>query len=204
MTRVTLMLFGPIDGLDAGQRVARQRAQARIALAKCAALVGAPLNGWRQDDQDRPLPNAGFHFSIAHKRGCAVAAIADHPVGVDVERIKPRTSEHFDEVGSPTEWAVLGGRSARDFFRLWTAKEAVLKSTGLGMAGWDGCRISRTIDDRRLALTIDGTTVEVEHFARGGHIAAVTAHGVVEWTVLSPDDHAASNPKSGSSHAHRT
>ena len=188
MTRVTLMLFAPGDGLDSAQRVARQRAQARIALARCAALAGAPPDGWRQDDNDRPIANAGFFWSIAHKRLCAVAAIANCPVGVDVECIKPRTSEHFDEVAAPREWAVLGGRSQRHFFRLWTAKEAVLKSTGVGMAGWDGCQVIRVIDDRRMTLTFDpsmpGSTVEVEHFEHADHIAAVTAHSRVEWTVL--------------------
>ncbi len=201
MTRVTLMLFAPGDGLDSAQRVARQRTQARIALARCAVLAGAPLDGWRQDESDRPIANDGFFWSIAHKRLCAVAAIADCPVGVDVECIKPRTSEHFEEVAAPEEWAVLGGRSQRHFFRLWTAKEAVLKSTGVGMAGWDDCRVIRMLDDGRLSVAVKGSTVEVEHFEHAEHIAAVTARGSVEWTVLSPDDPAASNPQPGSSHA---
>ena len=203
MTRVTLMLFAPGDGLDSAQRVGRQRAQARIALSRCAALAGAPPDGWRQDDNDRPLPNDGFHFSIAHKPLCAVAAIADCPVGVDVECIKPRSSEHFDEVAAPREWAVLGGRSQRHFFRLWTAKEAVLKSTGVGMAGWDGCRVSHLIDERRMTLTFDGSTVEVEHLEHANHIAAVTARGRVEWTVLPPDDPATFHPGPSSSHVTR-
>jgi len=205
MTRVTLMLFAPGDGLDSAQRVARQRTQARIALARCAVLAGAPLDGWRQDESDRPIANDGFHWSIAHKRLCAVAAIADCPVGVDVECIKPRTSEHFEEVATPEEWAVLGGRSQRHFFRLWTAKEAVLKSTGVGMAGWDDCRVIRVIDDRRLSVAFDpgapGSTVEVEHFEHADHIAAVTARGSVEWTVLSHDDPTTSTSQPGSSHA---
>lgn len=204
MTRVTLMLFAPGDGLDSARRVARQRTQARIALARCAALAGASIDGWRQDESDRPIANDGFHWSIAHKRLCAVAVIADCPVGVDVECIKPRTSEHFDEVADAREWAILGGRSPQHFFRLWTAKEAALKSTGVGMAGWDDCRVIRVIDDRRLTLTFDpgasGSTVEVEHFEHADHIAAVTARGRVEWTVLSPDDPATLHPGPGSSH----
>ena len=191
MTRVTLMVFPPSDLPDSAERVARQRTQARIALARCAALASAPLDGWRQDQNDRPVANQGFHFSIAHKRLCVVAAIADCSVGVDVEFIKPRTREHFDEVATPEEWAILGGRSERDFFRLWTAKEATVKFTGAGMAGWDDCRVIGVSDDGRLTLTFDpgapGSTVEVAHFEHADYIAAVTASGAVEWTVLSPE-----------------
>lgn len=187
MTRVALMVVPPADGLDSTERVARQRTQSRIALAKCAALAGAPPDGWRQDENDRPVANAGFHWSIAHKRDYVVAAIADHSVGVDVECIKPRSREHFDEVAEDKEWAVLGGRSLRDFFRLWTAKEAALKSTGAGMAGWDDCRVVRMLDDGRLILAVKASTVEVEHFERADHIAAVTASGTVEWTIIPPN-----------------
>lgn len=75
---------------------------------------------------DRDVP----HFSLSHSGHWAVCAVADHPVGVDVEL--PRCTSalarrHFH----PEE--VAAAATADDLCRLWTAKEAFLKALGVGL-----------------------------------------------------------------------
>lgn len=87
-------------------------------------------------------PPSKLDFSYSHTRALALIAIAANgPVGIDVEALDPtRVSEaiprrHF----SPEEQArVHGPNATAEFFRLWTAKEALLKATGEGLKGLGG------------------------------------------------------------------
>jgi 4'-phosphopantetheinyl transferase len=183
--RPVLVAIPPSHDLTGPEQVARQRDYARRALEQCAKLCGAPKDGWEKDDMDVPLPNAGFHWSVAHKRRWAAAVISDQPVGIDIERIKPRREELFDDAGTPREWTLLGGRTWPAFFRLWTAKEAVLKAYGIGMAGWNRCSLAQTLDDRHLRLTFNEQSIIVEHYYHQDHVAAVTTRGAVAvWHLI--------------------
>lgn len=71
------------------QRVEGQRRCARLALQYCAKQCGAPVDGWEKDAGDVPLPDAGFYWSVSHKRQWVAAVIADRPVGIDIEHIAP-------------------------------------------------------------------------------------------------------------------
>jgi len=56
-------------------------------------------------------------------------------MGIDVEEIEPRRENIFGYVASDEEWRLFGGKSWDSLYRCWTAKEAVVKSTGTGLAG---------------------------------------------------------------------
>jgi phosphopantetheinyl transferase len=124
------------------ERMRKQRDYARRALRHCATLTGAPLNGWSQQEGGAPLPNGEFYWSISHTRGLAAAVIAKTPVGIDVERIRERRGDLFDEVGVEEEWKLLGGKTWSAFFMLWTAKESVVKANSLGIGQLDECRLT--------------------------------------------------------------
>ena len=80
-------------------------------------------------------------FNLSYGNGVVAIAVADRPVGVDVEKIRDNLA--FGEIGRrffrPDELRYLnsgGGSGVRNrFFRLWTRKEAVLKALGLGLSG---------------------------------------------------------------------
>lgn len=82
---------------------------------------------------------AGWHISLSHGPGLVAAALAPLPCGVDIER--PRRVA-FARVAAryfaPAEQAALATLSPadaeRDFFRLWTLKEAAAKALGEGLA----------------------------------------------------------------------
>jgi len=102
------------------------------------------------------LPRRPLRFSLAHSRGLALAAVAEHAdVGADLERMdaplaEPPSAERYF---APAERARLdrltGPARLRFFFELWTAKEAYLKATGAGITAglgeldWTGWTLLR-------------------------------------------------------------
>ena len=81
-----------------------------------------------------------WHFSLSHSGEWGVCALAESPVGIDVERQRAVQAERLAErYFSPQEatWLKTLTESERQqaFFRLWTAKESVLKAQGVGLSG---------------------------------------------------------------------
>ena len=113
---------------------AAQHAAGR-ALLRCAlADAGlAPELAVAVDRNGKPfLPDApGFHFSISHCGERVVCAVADVPVGCDLERERVLKHDITRRVCTPTERAAI--RTNADLFALWTGKEAAVKAVGLGL-----------------------------------------------------------------------
>lgn len=90
-----------------------------------------------------------LQFNLAHSQDLVVYAIAvNHPVGIDVEYQRPMTdiSEIAQRFFSKSEQQALqrlsGGAQKTAFFHYWTAKEAVLKATGQGLAELSAVEVS--------------------------------------------------------------
>ncbi|MEW6220544.1 MAG: 4'-phosphopantetheinyl transferase superfamily protein [Thermodesulfobacteriota bacterium] len=75
-------------------------------------------------------------------------------------------------------------------FRLWTAKEAVLKAAGLGISGLDRCRITGRPGERELSLVLDGRLFLVELCGTGSWQAALVKEPGQEiwWEVGEEED----------------
>jgi len=84
--------------------------------------------------------NADIHFNLSHAGDLAVCAIADRPLGVDVEPVRPipdwrdiasmvfsRQERHALELSAADQRDAL-------FFSLWTRKEALAKASGEGIS----------------------------------------------------------------------
>jgi 4'-phosphopantetheinyl transferase len=85
---------------------------------------------------------SGLQFNLAHSGGLGVFAVARHgAVGVDVEQVRavPDLSGLTERFFSARECAEIGKLSGEAqtmaFFRIWTRKEAWLKTTGEGITG---------------------------------------------------------------------
>lgn len=80
--------------------------------------------------------HGGTHASVSHTAGRVMAAVADGPVGCDVERIVPVRDAVVRAALSPRELAALASLSGpardREFCRLWTRKESYVKALGTG------------------------------------------------------------------------
>ncbi len=183
--KTSLMLIPEASNLSGPQKVARQREVARRALSVCAEQCGGPKGPWEQDANRVPLPNEGWYWSISHKPLMAGAVIADGPVGIDIEHIKPRGREDlWDRLANAGEWKVAGERSWEMFFRLWTAKEATLKANSRGIGGFEECRIVAVPDRTHIECKFSDQLWRIEQFYHTEHIAAVTSGGHdVQWHV---------------------
>ena len=79
--------------------------------------------------------DAGMHFSLSYTKDAAVIALAEQPIGIDIEKVRPHRMRFTKNLGTPHELSML--RAAPDdlllFYTFWTRKEAWLKLTGSGL-----------------------------------------------------------------------
>ena len=81
------------------------------------------------------FPGTDIHFNISHSGDFKVLAIAETPVGVDIEKVRKadlRVAKRFCE----NEYNYITQKdSEHRFFEIWTKKEAYLKYKGTGLKG---------------------------------------------------------------------
>ena len=105
----------------------------------------AAQTGWRasrflkqQAAADGFAGNPNFSGSLSHSGDHAVLAVpsADFPVGVDLEKLRPRRFDAWPDwvlQASEVQW-LQNHADLADYYALWTLKEALLKAVGLGLA----------------------------------------------------------------------
>ena len=103
-------------------------------------LACALLRAWgwnrtpplRRNASGKPsfLDRPDRYFNLSHTAGLCLCALSDSgPVGVDIERVRPRRPALPRYVMSPNELQCFDG-SWEDFARIWTLKEAFVKLQG--------------------------------------------------------------------------
>ncbi len=78
----------------------------------------------------------GVHFNLSHCARAVLCAVADAPVGCDVEEVPAELDgQLLDFCFSPEEQDTIRRASCPtvEFARLWTCKEALLKLHGIGL-----------------------------------------------------------------------
>lgn len=81
----------------------------------------------------RDYPNV--HFNISHSGIYVACAVADRPVGIDIQMISEYRPDVADRVCSKAELAeiAVSDNPAAEFTKLWTRKEAYAKWAGEGI-----------------------------------------------------------------------
>lgn len=107
----------------------------RTALYECFGITDFAL---RYGECGKPFlaGRTDVFFSISHCAGGCAVAVADRPIGVDIEKIRPLSREAANLVCTRRELALL--EEAKDgallFTRIWTGKESRCKMTGEGIS----------------------------------------------------------------------
>ena len=113
---------------------------------------------------DRP----DLHFSISHTGELSLCALADRPIGADMERLGTPREGLPAYVLSPRElaWFRERGEAWADFYTLWTMKEAKVKCTGEGI-------FHRPVREVEIPLLTPGETAAFQGF----HFTALAGEG---------------------------
>ncbi|HET9483080.1 MAG TPA: 4'-phosphopantetheinyl transferase superfamily protein [Xanthomonadales bacterium] len=117
-----------------GERLVRELLAATLAIAPAALELAREPGG-------RPyvaFPPAAIAFSVAHSGVNLVLALSATRIGVDIEHRRKRPYGELAArafVDSERAWVAAQEDRIGAFLRLWTAKEAVLKAAGVGIAG---------------------------------------------------------------------
>ena len=139
-----------------------------------------------KDENGVPQPVNGIHWSISHKTKYVCGVAAPVPIGIDIERIRDISDGLFQKTAAEPEWALadLEIEAVNAFFRFWTAKEAVLKATGIGIKDLLKCRIHQIVDDHQLLIKYDGRDWLIEHIFFEDHIASIVKGSFqIEWIL---------------------
>jgi len=136
-----------------------------------------------------------LHFNWSHSGDQALCAVARGvEPGVDLERLRPRpraleiAQRYFSHEETAALAALAPGRRDAAFLQLWTAKEAVLKATGRGLA-FGLHRLGIADEEERLALRfLDGELPAHWQLHRlaldGGHVGSIAWRGGPRTLVL--------------------
>lgn len=117
------------------------RALLRHVLAAAGATIDTPARFGRAESGRLLLTApAGWHISLSHAGDLVAVVAATAPCGVDIEQERDaRVAAVARRYFAPAEAKRLAEADAaaarRDFFRLWTLKEAAVKAFGEGLAG---------------------------------------------------------------------
>ena len=108
------------------------------------------LEDWQYNEHGKPYIKGGPYFSISHcKEGIAVA-IDEHPIGIDIEGIRHADEELIARTMNDQERLRIKELGIREFTRLWTQKEAIVKAEGVGIMSFE--QLQTTLDNGHWTL----------------------------------------------------
>ncbi|MFO7752371.1 MAG: 4'-phosphopantetheinyl transferase superfamily protein [Desulfobacteraceae bacterium] len=136
-------------------------------------------------EKGEPLCSNGVYWSVSHKPDYVAGVVSGTPAGIDVEKIKPVSGPLFDRILSVSEKKMFPADSPeRIFFRGFTAKEAVLKCNGTGLAGLGRVKVTGVDGSCSMRLEYNGREFRVENMYFDCHIASVVKGAdPVDWQL---------------------
>ena len=183
---VILPVPNEVRELPPRDRVIFLSRHARQALKMAADKSGVRVGEVVKDENGVPQPYGGLHWSISHKTQYVCGVVAPMPIGIDIEKIRDISEGVYQKTASEQEWALADKEndSILAFFRYWTAKEAVLKATGIGIKDLLKCQVQEIVDKRHLRIHYAGQDWLIEHFLFDRHLTSIVQHQYrLEWSV---------------------
>ena len=130
--------------------------------------VSELMSEWQYNEYGKPsfIPSL-FHsltpyFSISHCKAGIAVAVADEPIGIDIETIRHADEDLIERTMNEQERLAISDERLEErdrlFTRLWTQKEAVLKAIGTGIQSFEQVQTILENGDWRLE------TIETEKY----------------------------------------
>jgi 4'-phosphopantetheinyl transferase len=124
------------------QRYLLARGLLRLILSRYAGIAAADLEfNYAANGKPSLVQPLSLQFNLSHSQDRAMYAVgSDRSLGVDLEFLRPVdhlisiSRRYFSEAEVKWLEAETENAQALMFFRLWTAKEAYLKATGVGIS----------------------------------------------------------------------
>ncbi|MBO4519372.1 MAG: 4'-phosphopantetheinyl transferase superfamily protein [Paludibacteraceae bacterium] len=134
-------------------------------------LIG-PFADWTYNEHGKPFIEGGPYFSISHCKNGIAVAVNDEPIGIDIEHIRKADESLIERTMNAEESQRLMANSQelrdRDFTRLWTQKEAVVKWQGTGIQSFE--QLQTILSDLR---DHEITSPRVETFEKENYIYSI-------------------------------
>lgn len=112
----------------------------------------------KKDDLGKPLPiqhNWSFlYWSLSHSANYVAFIVSESPTGIDLVENQERDIS-IQNIHSPYEYDILGGKNWDNFYILWSAKESIVK-----LIGW-------WVDDMKDMHLKEVSTENISHFTFG-------------------------------------
>ena len=88
------------------------------------------------DSNGKPyyLNSNDLHISLSHSGDFVCAVVSNKPVGIDIQIHKTISDKLIKRVCTDDEYEFIKSSDNNAFFRIWTAKEAYSKCTGLKLS----------------------------------------------------------------------
>ena len=112
------------------------------------------------------------HSSVTHKAHLVGIALSNKPIGLDLEVLAERDVSLFDWF-TKDEWELLGGQSWLNFYKLWTAKEAVIKKCQSNVDAIKEMRLV-SIDHQQLIIDYHDDQHGVQIMVEEGYVYGYT------------------------------
>lgn len=183
---VVLRVPEDIQALKGPQKVNRLSQFARQSVKKSSSLSDLPVPEFDKNSQGAPLPSQGVYWSLSHKTAMVCGVVSTQEIGIDIEQIKPVSLPLFKKIVAIEEKKLFSNvDNEQIFFRVFTAKEAVLKKTGYGIKGLSGTKIKKVIDNTHTLVEYLDKQYLIEQYYMDGHIASITTaqEQDIKWTI---------------------
>ena len=182
---VVLSVPAHLQHLRGRPKVAILSRLARVAVRLSARLAGIEPPTFAKDQQGVPLPSAGVYWSLTHKSAFVAGVAAAAAVGIDIEQVRSPSKGLWRRIAAVPEWRLSRGRAGPDlFYRVWTAKEAVLKAESVGLRALSRCKITAVPNRHHMRLAFDRRRWTVAHYYLDDHVVALTRRrGNIRWRV---------------------
>ena len=147
------------------------------------AVSGLSIGTLEKGEHGAPIPVNGVYWSISHKDEYVAGIAARCPVGIDLERVKPVGTALFNKVCSTDgrdpfllfqQDHMAVQESADLFFRVFTAKEAVVKSQGVGLSELSAVKVIHVVDRFQLQVAFHDLLFPVFQTYWRHHTASLT------------------------------